>query len=555
LLKSSAASRAATASRLAILILAGLLLLPASGRAGSAVRYALVVGNNHGTSNENLPDLKHAEAEARRIQERLVTLGNFDRDRVILLLGRGRRAILAAARQLAEQQRRDRQTLGRVATLFAFFYTGHGLQGQLLTADAPLTGADLAALFREAGATFTVGVFDACFSGSLNLSTLRAKGIRSTPGFNAFADLPREVLTAEGTMWFVSSRPDEVSYEDDRVGGVFSHFFVEGMARARADSIGVTLEDVWEYARLRTQQHTERSGRQQTPQKMVRNLTASGPLYFSFPTRRSATLAFAREVSGRFAIRYDAGQLVEVVQKTPGRRLAVATYPAEIVLERLDGRRVQQRFTLGAGQTVTVEDRGRWQARATLGSREETLHTKGPLFEELVLAHRVRSWTGLVSLGYRAALSPVLRSAAAVHHLVAGLRVDRGPLYLALATGYGHAADEYPAWGYTLHCFDLGLEAGAALDLGPLRAGLGATAALLVRDLRYRDGAGGASAGVGLGPSASLILRLGERPLPLFVVLRGGLRVERAAPVAPADGPAEWRAVPWVAVDLAARVF
>jgi hypothetical protein len=55
-------------------------------RAGNNVRYALVVGNNHGHNPAApLVDLKHAESEAWRLRDRLIKYGNFDPDRVVLL--------------------------------------------------------------------------------------------------------------------------------------------------------------------------------------------------------------------------------------------------------------------------------------------------------------------------------------------------------------------------------------------------------------------------------------------------------------------------------------
>ena len=111
--------------------------------AGSSVRYALIVANDHGVAPPGvvLADLEHAEREALVIRNRLVRLANFDdsADRVVVLRGKTRAEILAAAKALAEQHRDDRAVLGDVSTLFAFFFTGHGLEGKLLTRDAPLT--------------------------------------------------------------------------------------------------------------------------------------------------------------------------------------------------------------------------------------------------------------------------------------------------------------------------------------------------------------------------------------------------------------------------------
>jgi hypothetical protein len=148
-----------------------------------------------------------------------------------------------------------------------------------------------------------VGIFDACFSGSLDLKRLSGKGLKVLHGFNAFEQMPREVLNSEGTMWFTSSRPDQISYEDDEIGGVFTHYFLEGMEKGQKQGYGVTLESIWEYARSKTQQHTSTTGRPQTPQMMIRNLTSTGPLFFSFPSKRTAALIFDPRIAGRFLYR------------------------------------------------------------------------------------------------------------------------------------------------------------------------------------------------------------------------------------------------------------
>ena len=526
---------------------------------GAPVRYALIIGNDHGQAppGVQLPDLLHAETEAQRIRERLVSLGNFgpSDERVVLALGKTREQILVAARALVQQHRRDRDDLGEVPTLFAFFFTGHGLDGKLLTASDPLTGTDLATIFEEMSATFTVGVFDACFSGSLDLSAIRGKGLRVLQGFNVFEQLPREVLNSQGTVWFTSSQPEEVSYEDDRLGGVFTHFFLEGMERAGAEGFGVTLEAIWEYARSRTQQYTSRVGRPQTPQKMIRNLTSTGPLYFSFPSPRSAYLVFEPGVSGRFLVRYDSGQLTELIEKQAGKMLRVPVYPAELVLERLDGSQPErQHVALAAGDTVWVREKGGWQPTSSLGSGELALRAKGERLEGLVLTRSRPRWSGLLDLGYGAAFGPGY-SAVAIHNVTAGLRLDRDWLWGQVAFSYGHRSEEFDAWGYDLDRADLALRIGPALDLWILRLGLAADVRILLRDVGFHDGTDRLRAGLGLGAAASVLASLVDDPLGLYAVLQGGVRAEYCTPVAPPGADAAWEAVPWFGVGLVVEVF
>jgi hypothetical protein len=225
-----------------------------------------------------------------------------------------------------------------------------------------------------------------------------------------------------------------------------------------------------------------------------------------------------------------------------------------VVLERLEGKKGEQRLRLQPGQAVLVESQARWTAKGAsrLGSRLETLKAKGSL-DDLVLASSVRRWSGLVDLVYRASFGREL-SAAATHNLGAGFRADHGPFFGAIAVGWGRSAGSYEAWGYTLNRTDVRLEAGAAVDLFAVRLGLAADAALVLRDVAYRDGAGRLAAGCALGGSASLLYSPLSR-LPLFLALRGGLAAEYAPAIVPVAAPREWRPVPWLAVGLAVRVF
>ena len=98
------------------------------------LRYAIVVGNNNGLDEdgkEPFPRLKHAEREALLLREKLVLLSNFDPSptRTVLLLGATREQVRQSVAGIVKQKERDVDSLGGVDTLFAFFFTGHGLSG------------------------------------------------------------------------------------------------------------------------------------------------------------------------------------------------------------------------------------------------------------------------------------------------------------------------------------------------------------------------------------------------------------------------------------------
>ncbi len=459
-----------TVRLLAVLVgLSGLFVAGNASAARPLVRYALIVGNNEANApGVTLPPLRHAEREAAALREQLVRYGQFDPEGTLVVAGGGREDVLRAARALAARHHRMRESLGGASTLFAFVFTGHGLAGQLLTRDEPLTGADLGAIFREVDATLTVGLFDACFSGSLDPDTLRAKGAISTPGFNPIAELPNEVLNAEGTLWFVSSRPNEQSFEDAQLGGLFTHFFIESFTTVPPDRLGVTLDAMWEYARSKTTALAARHGRTQTPVKVVRNFKAEGPVYFSFPRERRARLRFAPEVEGQFLVQYEEAGLVERIVKRAGASLEVALFSGMVQLSRIGAEATTPaaEFRLTDGQQVVVAaaDVARPRTLARLG--EVTLRTKGELPG---LAFRQQPVTEL-QLVVGAGAAPVTeRIVSGTGLFSAGVRVQRGRFGFGAEGLYAGSAHAFEAWRYSTGELGLRLSASARMELGRAR--------------------------------------------------------------------------------------
>lgn len=466
-------------NRTAALLLAVLLLpflaitLPATpAHAGSPTRYALVIGNNVAATppGVDLAALRHAEREASRLAQHLVEHGKFSADRVLLVTGGTREDVLAAAARLADLHAADRAEVGDLPSLFAFFFTGHGLSGQLLTADAPLTGADLAQVFQRMGATFTFGFFDACHSGSLDHDALSAKGLKATAGFNPVAELPEEVIAAEGTMWLVSSKPDEVSYEDKQLGGLFTHFFIEAFTKARADGPGVTLDGMWEYARRQTLSHASRYGRTQTPEKLVRRLKTSGPIYMSFPRARTATLAFAPEVEGTFLLRAADGALVEKVLKPKGQPLEVPVFAGALTVSEPAGQGSMPTpvwsVELEPGERLTVQPRAADQGPPPPGYDDMPISAKGGRVEVLTRRREQQSFT--LSAGYR--FDGPANDFAAVSHLgIARLTWLRGPLAASFEAGFGTGGSTYESWSYSASAQRLALDVGYGTAWGSSR--------------------------------------------------------------------------------------
>jgi hypothetical protein len=171
-----------------------------------------------------------------------------------------------------------------------------------------------------------------------------------------------------------------------------------------------------------------------------------------------------------------------------------------------------------------------------------------------VLTERRLRWAGLVELDYRVAIGPTYGSAT-LHNGGVAVRVDHGLLTLRLACAYGHGSGDYAAWGYRMDRADLRLEAGPGFDLGSTRLAVGAGANLFSRDVRYRDGTRRPRGGFGLGAGVSWLFPILSSPLAIHGVVRAGLDVEHAPPVAPVDDPARWQVVPYVGVGIAVEIF
>jgi hypothetical protein len=459
------------------------------------LRYSLVIGNNVGVDKDGIQPfepLLHAEREAAVLRDRLVKLANFDaaEDRTVLLQGATRAQVLEAAQRIAARKAADSRQYGRVDSLFVFFFTGHGLQGRLLLNDGPLTLEELAAVFQMVDATFRIGVFDACYSGSLDPMALSEKGVELTPGINLFGKLPEEVLSAEGSIWLVSSGSGEVSYEDKDLGGVFTHFFTEALERAPVDGPGITLDSVWSYARRKTVAYTSRRRRRQVPQQFVAKLKARGPLYFSFPVARSARLVLADSLEGRFLLSYAEGQLVETIDKQPGRRQEVPVYPGSALLSYIkdDQVFVQESLQFVAGTPVLLRSSDDLLPAGRPGERARDLWAKG-LGDNKLVATVVRAESsGMLGLSFTQVLSG--RGFLAPERLVLmSARLDRGRFVLSAAMGYGWAEHDFEDWSHDVDAWHGEVRAGFAHDLGLVRLALGAGIASEHFWQRYRDGA------------------------------------------------------------------
>ena len=475
--------------RTSILISVLFLLFYAATVHGGTIRYALIIGNNEGMDSDGsrpFAPLMHAEREAAVLRDKLVSMANFDKSptRTRLLVGATKQDVQRAIHELVRKQKVDKATFGDVDTLFLFYFTGHGLNGRLLLKDGALLADEVGKLFSAFDANFSIGVFDACFSGSLDGKTLMPKGMRSAPGLNLFRELPDEVLSAEGSVWYVSSGSNQASFEDKRIGGVFTHFFIEALENGEVTGPGITLENVWQYARAHTVEFTAERKRIQAPEQYISNLRSNAPIYFSYVKSRSATLILSKELEGRFALAYKMGNLTEVFEKKAGTESVLAVYPgsARLVLVDRNNNITSRKVMLSSGEKLILGDMIDPSITPKLGERIETLYQKGASIETTVTASRVKKGLSLLAgLGYRFNFShnQLLFSR---HGFSIPLRFDVGQTYFGVEFKYGIDKRNYPAWFHTVHDIGGRVFGGYGVDVNSYRFGIGAafeTGALL----------------------------------------------------------------------------
>ena len=413
-------------------------------------RYAIVVGSNLGQTSSGvmLPPLRHAEREAEELHEQLLRRCHFaaDGQRTLLLTGATRAEVMAAIRQLHAQKAQDTARNGEAESFFALFFTGHGQEGELLLRDGPIAASTLASFFETMNATFSLGFFDACHSGSLHDPMLAPKGAAPVPGLALFSELPEDTLTAEGRIWFVSSAADEASYEDDRLGGVFTHYFIAALKHAPPDGPGIPLSRIWEYTRQRTTEYTARHGRRQTPHLFSQAMNA-GALYFSFPAKREASLWVAPEITGQIELAYTAGQYSETHHKTRHLPLELPIFTGRAhVRVTAGGQALQQHtFEITPGARIRLEAKQHRMNKRTFGHTETALWKKGLGADYQLRAVRTTPQLDL-QLGLGVAQRWTPRRALAIARQAHGLlRLDYDCWVAQMSLAYGTASAEHPA--------------------------------------------------------------------------------------------------------------
>ncbi len=419
------------------------------------------------------PSLIHAEREAKRLKNQLVTTSNFDTSskRTKLLIGATTAELGAAFEQIAHQLEQDKQLFKSMESIFLFYFTGHGLEGRLLLEDGALSSKKLAEMFKSVSADLSVGIFDACYSGSLD-GMLQEKGIRSTPGLNLASDIPHDVLLAKGNIWYVSSGAGQPSYEDARLGGIFTHYFIESLEKAHQRGPGITLESIWQYVRENTISYTSKNKRTQVPEQLISNLRAKSSIYFSFPKPRNAGLVLSEQISGRFALAYTNGNFMEMFEKKPGQKKTLSVFAGDAKLiffdDEVGNSKTEYQFNLKEGETLVIKNLPASKRRSGNRYGDDSLLEKGLVVEK----HARPLFSLSTGAGYEASIAHS-NTLNPIHRFGIPLKLKYQYLVLTIQPIYGFARRRFPEWGYVAHLVSAKLRGGYRMGLGTTELQIG----------------------------------------------------------------------------------
>jgi uncharacterized caspase-like protein len=420
-------------------------------------RFALVVGNNHG-SRADLA-LRYAEADAKKVADVLRELGGVEPANLVLLTGDDADTV---RRTLISVNDRIRAAVAQPDTQVVLFvyYSGHADASALHLGQSQLQTSELALLVRGSAATFRLLVVDACRSGKLT----RSKGGKVRPPF-ALENEAR--LPGEGLAFLTASSADEDAQESDELqGSFFTHALVSGLLGA-ADNDGdgaVVLDEAYRYAYDATLRATSRTAFGTQHPTFQYDLRGQGRLVVT-ETRLSrgarGTLSLDAGLDALvFRDNANGAVIAELLPHGSARALSLA--PGKyFVRVRADAYLLEGTATVSAGMSTHV-------VSAELNRIEYArLVRKGGAAETLVhgLELGARAHTTLPNAEH-----PCFGG-------VLGYRLDLQHAVLGLRSGYCQSRFANRALDARVHELDLGLRVGHAWDLSVLTLELGAGAA------------------------------------------------------------------------------
>ena len=404
--------------------------------AADAPRLGLFVGSNGAPPGREA--LRHAEADARRMRDVFVELGQMQAADATVLASPDRAQLVAALEALAARASPE-------ATV-VFYYSGHADDRGLLLGGTELRHADLRARLDAVKGRLGVHIVDACRAGALT----RAKGIAGAEPFSVEV-APR----AEGQAVIASSAAFEDAQESDRLGGSFFTLHLASGLRGAGDLDGdgtVTLLEAYDYVYARTVESTRATvaGAQHPTYRY--DLRGRGDTVLTWVRGDEATAWLALSGGGDYLV-VDAGSgrvVAEVEARASGDVLALR--PATYRVSRRDPDALWEGdVLLGAGHT---------EADAHLTRRVE--------YAQLVrkgggggVAHTVWVEGGMRgSLGAGIEAAPLARISYALHLPWVSVRPRVG-----VATNAFGAAQDTPRLAYDVGELTAGVELRRAIDL------------------------------------------------------------------------------------------
>lgn len=467
-------------------------------------RMAIVVGNNHGLSDEL--DLRYAETDAEKVAKVLTDLAGFTPDEVTLLTGRRQDELQSAFREL---QSRSRSGDIDERTLLFFYFSGHGDEGNLHMSGSRMPFTTLRELLRAVDAQVSITLMDSCKSGALT----RAKGATLGPAYEIELLKDPEV---EGRIVITSSSEDEVSQESDKIeGSFFTHHWVSGLygaADANMDSL-VTLEEAYRYAHYRTVEQTiESSGGVQHPSYNF-SLTGQGNVVLANLTNSTARVRLdtSAEPGSYFVLDAEKQLILTELAHKPLSTVVLRLPPGEYIIRKREAARILvARVMATPGGLVTLAD----------GSMRQVpyvdLGTKG--IEEKT---SVDSHGPLVSAGIRTGLTDEMSLA---WQLRGGYTIRWRRFFVEPRLAFRRSKLGKPAI-FAHNEIDFGALAGVNAEIDQLRLDAGIDAGLVFFDrerLRAQTSTAIApqsiSGAVSLGVATNLIVRA-EYPIAAFLTV------------------------------------
>ena len=205
-------------------------------------RYALIIGNNRGNSDEI--SLRYAENDAEKVFETLNQVADFEAQNMVILKAQNVDSIRKA---LSSLNARIRHHADEDSVLMVY-YSGHADEDNLHLNGSHFSLSELKNVVEGSAAQFRLLVVDACRSGALT----KAKGGRLAAPMALTLKKPKE---HEGLVVMTASAAGEDAQESERLkGSFFTHHFVSAL-RGSADQNGdgaIQLDELYRYTYAQT---------------------------------------------------------------------------------------------------------------------------------------------------------------------------------------------------------------------------------------------------------------------------------------------------------------